>query len=750
MRIALIGGRDFQQFPTQSYGGVETCVENLAWGLHKARKDFVCIVPKRTVVQDYPFEVIESNVAPLSGPADNVWPFAQSLPAIIKAVKPDVIWAQAFWAAETLKSLNIPIICTFHDFVPDTARKNAWFTFRENTWYRFISQFQFNQWVDAAADLLRDRSFWLHTGLADHEFDLGPAQERQDYYLWVAGLNWGWHTKGLALFIELAKRHPEKQFLAYGTGRREIEAQLTTLARTLPNFEFGGALERGQAHRTAFARARLFLMPTQMPEPFGRTVIESMSKGTPVLGSTNGAVPELIAPGLSGHTATALDDYSRLLDHQYDHEACYAYSRRFHIDIEIAFLTRTSEQILSSGHTRNTPSATKDKATLSVEQLLGQAMYLHQCGDLAAAEDLYQRLLGQAPSDADALNLLGVLYLQRRQPKQAEMLIRKAITVAPDQAEYHQNLANVLKFQDISSSQAHSHPCRPSPDQAHEAVTLPPEDHAMRCPTEQTTCLKRWDVIQAVLDRIQGHTYLEIGIDRGESFRRIRARRKVGVDPAPTQNMMDELLDQAAVTQFHYNTDDSGHTTHIRLEARTQDQQRLVHQNEAASILFTTSDRFFAQLAPDLFRLQRISVALLDGLHTHTQTYADVDNTLAFLDESGVILIHDCNPPTAAAAYPAESWATAAQMNIPCWTGSWCGDVWKSIVRLRSRRSDLHVCVLDCDYGIGIVRRGRPERMLEFTDDQIDRMTFKDLQGQRERLLNLKPQGYLDEVLIHL
>ena len=125
MRIALIGSRDVQQFPTIAYGGIEACVENLAWGLHNSNNEFVCVVPKRKILQNYPFEIIESDVPPISGPESNVWPFAQSLPSIVKRLNPDVIWSQSFWSAETLKDLDIPIICTFHDFIPSLEKKNA-------------------------------------------------------------------------------------------------------------------------------------------------------------------------------------------------------------------------------------------------------------------------------------------------------------------------------------------------------------------------------------------------------------------------------------------------------------------------------------------------------------------------------------------------------------------------------------------------------------------------------------------------
>ena len=77
----------------------------------------------------------------------------------------------------------------------------------------------------------------------------------------------------------------------------------------------------------------------------------------------------------------------------------------------------------------------------------------------------------------------------------------------------------------------------------------------------------------------------------------------------------------------------------------------------------------------------------------------------------------------------------------------WCGDVWKTIVHLRSTRKDLNIFVLDCDFGIGVVSKGSPDKWLDYSADQIKAMNFDDLNGNRDDLLNLKPQEYLYEFL---
>ncbi|GAA4787069.1 hypothetical protein GCM10023231_14000 [Olivibacter ginsenosidimutans] len=72
------------------------------------------------------------------------------------------------------------------------------------------------------------------------------------------------------------------------------------------------------------------------------------------------------------------------------------------------------------------------------------------------------------------------------------------------------------------------------------------------------------------------------------------------------------------------------------------------------------------------------------------------------------------------------------------WNGTWHGDVWKAIVHFRSIREDLQVQVFDCDFGIGIVKKGKPESMLSFDPREISAMSYEDLEKNRREFLNLK------------
>jgi len=144
-----------------------------------------------------------------------------------------------------------------------------------------------------------------------------------------------------------------------------------------------------------------------------------------------------------------------------------------------------------------------------------------------------------------------------------------------------------------------------------------------------------------------------------------------------------------------------------------------------------------------MLKVHQPKVIFVDGLHTYEQSLRDVINGLAHLQRGGVILMHDCNPPTEAAAYPADS-IDHAKTELQEYEGLWNGDVWKAIVHMRSLHPDLEVFVLDCDHGIGVVRRGKPHDTLSYSADQIKRLSYKDLELNRTRFLNLKPPGFLD------
>ncbi|MEF8984506.1 MAG: class I SAM-dependent methyltransferase [Bacteroidales bacterium] len=179
----------------------------------------------------------------------------------------------------------------------------------------------------------------------------------------------------------------------------------------------------------------------------------------------------------------------------------------------------------------------------------------------------------------------------------------------------------------------------------------------------------RYDIIEFLIRRRGYWKYLEIGTQSGDNFNNVPLKYKIGVDP----------------------------------------------DSKARATLKMTSDDFFS-LSEDKF-----DIIFIDGLHHANQFYNDISNALHALATGGTIVCHDVNP------------ASEEMQRVPRTQKEWTGDVWKSWVYLRSFDSDLHMYVVDIDYGCGIIRRGKQELI-----SIPARLTYKKLKDQRVKLLNLK------------
>ena len=224
----------------------------------------------------------------------------------------------------------------------------------------------------------------------------------------------------------------------------------------------------------------------------------------------------------------------------------------------------------------------------------------------------------------------------------------------------------------------------------------------------------RTEVIQKILDKKKASTYLEIGVDSGDNFFPIKVREKIAVDPNFTFSKWQK-------TKWYLKNPCNRDAKYYRL----------------------VSDNFFA----DVGNSYQPDIVFIDGLHTYQQSLKDVNNSLGILNKNGVIIIHDCNPPHEAAAFPANCFDQAASSNLPGWAGVWCGDVWKTLCHLRSTRKDLRIFVLDCDFGLGIITKGKADDFLDLSEQDIAEMTYEKFSQNREQILNLKSEKFLYEYL---
>lgn len=187
----------------------------------------------------------------------------------------------------------------------------------------------------------------------------------------------------------------------------------------------------------------------------------------------------------------------------------------------------------------------------------------------------------------------------------------------------------------------------------------------------------RYDLLNYLINQNNYKRYLEIGVYSGHNIEKVNIEHKDGVDPG----------------------DEGVYSDYVNYKM--------------------TSDDFFKQIS----EYQTYDIIFIDGLHHSEQVDKDIENSLKRLNDGGVILLHDCNPP--------EEFLQI----VPRQSGLWNGDVWKSIVKLRCTDSNLDVCVVDTDWGVGVIRKGYQET---YKNENLQNcLNWKYFDDNREELLNL-------------
>lgn len=138
-------------------------------------------------------------------------------------------------------------------------------------------------------------------------------------------------------------------------------------------------------------------------------------------------------------------------------------------------------------------------------------------------------------------------------------------------------------------------------------------------------------------------SYLEIGLNQGETFRRLipYCVRLTGVDP----NL-----------------------------------PKLGNINSKCRLVGLSSDQYFLQHSED-----RHDLVFIDGFHEAQQVMRDIRNSLQCLSQNGVIMAHDTFPPSPDFTNPEA-----------------CGDAYKAMIELRKDRS-IEVYTFPVRYGLSVI-----------------------------------------------
>lgn len=144
--------------------------------------------------------------------------------------------------------------------------------------------------------------------------------------------------------------------------------------------------------------------------------------------------------------------------------------------------------------------------------------------------------------------------------------------------------------------------------------------------------MRRHELVNIVASLFDQPRYLEIGIEKGNTFKEIKAGWRVGVDPHP----------------------------------RFEDESFL---GEDFQIFRMSSDRYFSDEA-EIGR--PFDLVFIDGLHTAEQTLRDFTNALTFTKNDAIIVLDDIRPNNWVEALHVDVWRkvhTIADGHYPGWTG---------------------------------------------------------------------------------
>jgi hypothetical protein len=218
-----------------------------------------------------------------------------------------------------------------------------------------------------------------------------------------------------------------------------------------------------------------------------------------------------------------------------------------------------------------------------------------------------------------------------------------------------------------------------------------------------------YDFLNLIIEKKNYESYLEIGVCLGRTFRNIKCKRRLSVDPKENE-----------------------YVTHVM-----------------------TSNDFFKE------NKNKFDLIFVDGLHVYEQVKQDILNSLECLNENGIIIAHDTFPKNeyeeryeyiideqelikVLDKYKVDY----SKYNVRDLSAFWMGNVWKSILDLQLEDNDLEFYALDkndinifhsfetnsLSCGVTVIRRGVKNKINIIKPENLDYEFFRE---NCQKILNL-------------
>jgi glycosyltransferase involved in cell wall biosynthesis len=219
----------------------------------------------------------------------------------------DVLHSHAYLWGIPLQSLSrAPLVHTTH-IVPDADSAKLWATAPESC----VTAISRHQWSEFLS--LQPAAIIPH-GVDATRFTF--REQPDDYVLYLGRFVSG---KGPLLAIETARSLGLRLVLA-GPSNPYFREKIQPLVDG-KSIEYAGFVT-GRERDQLLGGARALLYPIQYPEAFGLVLVEAMLCGTPIAAMRLGAVPEIVAEGVSGWTAATREEFAAVVP------KCFSLDRR--------------------------------------------------------------------------------------------------------------------------------------------------------------------------------------------------------------------------------------------------------------------------------------------------------------------------------------------------------------------------------------------------------------------------------------
>ena len=182
--------------------------------------------------------------------------------------------------------------------------------------------------------------------------------------------------------------------------------------------------------------------------------------------------------------------------------------------------------------------------------------------------------------------------------------------------------------------------------------------------------ITRLEIVKNIIKLKNFKSYLEIGTFKDDLFKSVECQNKTGVDPVSGGNVRK------------------------------------------------TSDDFFSK------NDKKFDLIFIDGLHHYSQVKKDINNSLSALNDSGIILMHDC--------MPRDYYYQA----VPRSQYNWNGDTWKAFLEIRTNENfDSYCCY--ADEVVGVILKRKNKNKLNLNIKNFKKLNFNDYADNYKEYLNL-------------